>query len=144
MHERARPARPRRHRHGPEDIIFQIRGSTRADCLRRPVSSWRQPEYGNGAAAGVLRPAPTLHDRWWTWQAAGAYGTGAISPANIYPLDGNRFVPGPRLPAHIGGDTWSADAAIRVIDNDPNWRGMMVSLGAHRQDGPHVGPGGRR
>ena len=70
---------------------------------------------------------------------AGAYGTGATSPANIYPLDGNRFVPG-FDPAHIGGDTWSADAAIRVIDNDPTWRGMLVSLGAIDKMGHMWGP----
>ena len=28
------------------------------------------------------------------------------------------------------------------IDNDPNWRGMMVSLGGIDKIGPHVGPGG--
>ena len=50
---------------------------------------------------------------------AGAYGTGSISPANIYPLDGDRFVPGLHARRHVGGDNWSADAAIRVIQNDP-------------------------
>ena len=62
-----------------------------------------------------------------------------LSPANIYPLDGNRFVPG-FDPAHIGGDNWSADAAIRVIENDPNWHGMMVSLGGIDKMGHMWGP----
>ena len=43
-------------------------------------------------------------------------------------------------PAHIGGDNWSADAAIQVIENDPNWRGMMVSLGAIDKMGHMWGP----
>ena len=118
----------------PSDIIFQIRGSS-SPMSCDGQSGWRQPEYVGPVGFFDLSTC----SRWFTWQAAGAYGTGAISPANIYPLDGNRFVPG-RDPAHIGGDTWSADAAIRVIDNDPNWRGMMVSLGAIDKMGHMWGP----
>jgi hypothetical protein len=119
----------------PEDIIFQIRGSSSPSCDGR--SSWRAPEYANGVAPAYFDLTPC--SRWSTWQAAGAYGTGSILPAKIYPLDGNRFVPG-FDPAHLGGDTWSADAAIRVIDNDPTWRGMMVSLGAIDKMGHMWGP----
>jgi hypothetical protein len=116
------------------DIIFQIRGSSSPmSCDGR--SGWRQPEYVGPAGFFDLSTC----SRWFTWQAAGAYGTGALSPANIYPLDGDRFVPG-RDPAHIGGDNWSADAAIRVIENDPNWRGMMVSLGGIDKLGHMWGP----
>jgi hypothetical protein len=113
----------------PEDIIFQIRGSSSAAACDPAYASsgWREPEYANGTAPEYLGLAPC--SRWSTWQGAGAYGTGAIPPANIYPLEGDRFVPG-RHPVHVGGDNWSADAAIRVIESDPTWRGMMVSLGA--------------
>ena len=121
----------------PEDVILQIRGS-RKTCGTNP--QWRQPESGNGT------PPPWLDvttggcdNRWWTDQTPGAYGTGSISPANIYPLDGNRFVPGFDS-AHLGGDTWSADAAIQEINNDPSWRGMMVSLGAIDKMGHMWGP----
>jgi alkaline phosphatase D len=48
-------------------------------------------------------------------------------------------VPG-RDPAHLGGDTWSADAAITVIQNDPGWRGMLVSLGGIDKLGHMWGP----
>ena len=44
-------------------------------------------------------------------------------------IEGDRFVPG-RDDFHVGGDNWSADAAIRVIEADDTWNGMMVSLGA--------------
>ena len=119
----------------PEDIIFQIRGdNVAAQC----GSGWRRPEY-----VGVPRVyfgfTDNCTDRWWTFQGAGAYGTGALSPANIYPLDGNRFVPG-FDPAHIGGDNWSADATIRFIENEPNWRGVMVSLGGIDKLGHMWGP----
>src|SRR3954452_1603356 len=130
----------------PEDIIVQIRGS-RKTCgtAQNPEPQWRQPESGNGPAASL---PPWLdittgdcNNRWWTNQdnVGGSYGTNVISPANIYPLDGNRFVPGFDQ-AHLGGDTWSADAAIQEINNDPNWRGMMVSLGGIDKLGHMWGP----
>jgi Type I phosphodiesterase / nucleotide pyrophosphatase len=122
----------------PEDIIFQIRGSSApVSCDGR--SGWRQPETGNGVLPAYFANTSDCTNRWWTWQAAGAYGTGTTLPAKIYPLDGNRFVPGFDL-NHLGGDTWSADAAIRVIQNDPNWHGMMVSLGAIDKMGHMWGP----
>jgi hypothetical protein len=127
----------------PEDIIFQIRGSSApVSCDTRP--SWRQPETGNGPLPAYFANTSDCSNRWWTYQQAGAYGTGSISPANIYPLDGDRFVPGippPGFPAtHVGGDNWSADAAIRYIDNQPNWHGMMVSLGGIDKLGHMWGP----
>ena len=120
-----------------EDIILQIRGSGRT-C--NGSATWREPETGNGTPPPWLDvTAGGCANRWWTDQPAGAYGTGALSPANIYPLDGNRFVPG-FDPAHLGGDTWSADAAITEINSDPNWRGMMVSLGGIDKMGHMWGP----
>jgi hypothetical protein len=123
----------------PEDIIFQIRGSSSAAACdpAYAASGWREPEYANGTPPAYLGLGPC--SRWSTWQGAGAYGTGSILPASIYPLEGDRFVPG-RHPVHVGGDTWSADAAIRVIENDPDWRGMMVSLGAIDKMGHMWGP----
>jgi hypothetical protein len=120
-----------------EDIIFQIRGSGRT-C--DGDANWRRPEFVSGLPApAYFGFTDTCEDRWWTWQPAGAYGTATESPADLYPLEGNRFVPG-FDPAHIGGDNWSADAAIRVIQNDPRWRGMMVSLGAIDKMGHMWGP----
>jgi arylsulfatase A-like enzyme len=40
----------------------------------------------------------------------------------------------------VGGDNWSADAAIRYIENQSNWRGMMVSLGGIDKLGHMWGP----
>ena len=122
----------------PEDIIFQIRGSGGAACdPAYAASGWREPEYANGTPPAYLGLAPC--SRWSTWQGSPAYGTGSILPARIYPLEGDRFVPG-RHPLHVGGDVWSADAAIRVIQNDPDWRGMLVSLGGIDKLGHMWGP----
>ena len=57
------------------------------------------------------------------------YGTGTTSPAWMYPLDGNRFAVGTD-PAHLGGDVWTTDAAIEMMENETDWRGMMVTLGS--------------
>jgi predicted AlkP superfamily pyrophosphatase or phosphodiesterase len=126
----------------PDDIILQIRGSAPSapdptSCDTR--SGWRKPEYANGTPPPYFADLFAPCSRWWTWQQAGAYGTDILSPGNIYPLDGDRFVPG-FTPGHVGGDNWSADAAIRVIGNDPTWRGMMVSLGGIDKLGHMWGP----
>jgi hypothetical protein len=121
----------------PEDVILQIRGSS-APIQCDGLSGWRVPEDANPPAPAYFDLA-TPCNRWWTWQGANAYGTGSILPGRIYPLEGNRFVPG-RDPAHLGGDVWSADAAIRVIQNDPAWRGMLVSLGGIDKLGHMWGP----
>jgi predicted AlkP superfamily pyrophosphatase or phosphodiesterase len=123
----------------PEHFILQIRGSsTSFDCDADTVAeTWRMPEDGNGTAPAYLGLA-TPCNRFWT-QQSDSYGTSALAPAWMYPLEGNRFAPG-FDPAHIGGDTWSADVAIQVIENDPNWHGMLVSLGAIDKMGHMWGP----
>lgn len=57
------------------------------------------------------------------------YGTATTSPAWMYPLDGNRFAVGTDR-AHLGGDVWTADAAIEVMKKEADWKGMMVSFGS--------------
>jgi hypothetical protein len=54
-------------------------------------------------------------------------GTAASFPSWLYPSDGGHFSPGSD-PAHLGGDTWVADAAL-AMDKEP-WRGMYVTMGA--------------
>ena len=86
-----------------EDIIFQIRGSSApVSCDGR--SGWRQPETGNGPLPGLLRRRPPAV------RTAGGPGRQpvptarrSLSPANIYPLDGDRFVPG--IPRRAPGRT---------------------------------------
>ena len=46
----------------------------------------------------------------------------------MYPLDGNRFAPG-FDPAHRGGDVWTADAGMAMMENE-HWSGMLLTLGS--------------
>jgi len=55
------------------------------------------------------------------------YGTKAAFPSWLYPNEGNRMVPG-NDPAHLGGDTWVADAAIEMMKRE-NWSGMFITMG---------------
>jgi hypothetical protein len=57
------------------------------------------------------------------------YGTKAAFPSFMYPSEGNRFWPGNDR-AHLGGDTWVADAAIEMMAHETNWSGMFVTMGA--------------
>ena len=71
--------------------------------------------------------------RWYINSDAGnSYGTTTAFPSWMYPEDGNRFFPGTdasALAGHTGGDTWVADAAIEMMDQE-EWSGMFVTLGA--------------
>jgi hypothetical protein len=54
-------------------------------------------------------------------------GTAETAPAWMYPLEGNRDVPG-NDPAHYGGDVWSTDVALQIMDQG-NWSGILLTLG---------------
>jgi hypothetical protein len=69
---------------------------------------------------------------------ANDYGTLSAFPSFMYPEEGNRFVPGTDA-AHLGGDTWVADAAMAMMQNEPTWSGMFVTLGAIDKTGHMFG-----
>ena len=119
-----------------DDIIVHI-GSRNADCDPGASTStnWRSPSgfnvpgYISSPTCGryyvkVRGDAGDTTD--WTYGTGGETGT---SPAWMYPLDGNRFAVGSDA-AHLGGDVWTTDAAIEMMANETDWRGMMVTLGS--------------
>ncbi|MGG5259383.1 alkaline phosphatase family protein [Phycicoccus avicenniae] len=91
---------------------------------------WRSPA-GKNVPAYLTRPDPTdptLCGRYFVnADKNNDYGTKAAFPSWLYPGEGNRFVPG-NDPAHLGGDTWVADAAIEMMQRE-NWSGMFVTMG---------------
>jgi hypothetical protein len=93
--------------------------------------AWRGPSGKNVPAYLLERDSvdPTICGRYFiNSDKANDYGTAAAFPTWMYPSEGNRFWPG-NDPNHLGGDTWAADAAIAMMENE-NWSGMFVTLGA--------------
>jgi hypothetical protein len=91
--------------------------------------AWRSPA-GKNVPDYLLRSDqadPTLCGRYFiNADKNNDYGTKAAFPSWLYPNEGNRTVPG-NDPAHLGGDTWAADAAIEMMGLE-NWSGMFVTL----------------
>jgi arylsulfatase A-like enzyme len=56
------------------------------------------------------------------------YGTLTTSPAWMYPVEGNRDVPGDD-PAHRGGDVWVTDVALDVMAHERDWSGLLLTFG---------------
>ena len=56
------------------------------------------------------------------------YGTLDTSPAWMYPLQGNRDIPG-NDPKHQGGDIWVTNAAFDIMDHETDWSGMLLTYG---------------
>ena len=127
---------------GPNDIAVRL-GSRKAaynanvDPNPNPTGcanlggAWRGPAGKNVPSYISARDVtdPSLCGRFFINSDKGNdYGTKSQFPSWLYPEEGNRFVPG-NDPAHLGGDTWVADAAISMMQNEP-WGGMFVTLGA--------------
>jgi hypothetical protein len=120
---------------------LSIPGTTDKGAYREPVGR-NVPPY-----LRVKDPVdPTVCGRYFVNADKGNdYGTKAAFPSWLYPGEGNRFVPG-NDPAHLGGDTWAADAAIEMMQNE-DWAGMFITLGgidkaghmwgAQADNGPH-------
>lgn len=108
---------------GPSaDIIVTLSGRN-FNCAG-VGNTYRGP---TGVAVPTYLSAPPCGRYYIDSNADLDYGTRTDCPACMYPEDGNRFVPG-NDPAHYGGDTWVADAAMAMMENEP-WSGMLVSFG---------------
>ena len=119
----------------PDDSIVTFSGRS-FDCDGDGVNNWRGPT-GSNVPTYISQP---ICGRYYVNSDSNLdYGTKTTPPAWMYPLDGNRFVPG-YDPAHLGGDVWSADASIDVIRHESDWRGMLVSLGDVDKAGHMWGP----
>jgi hypothetical protein len=123
------------------DIIVRMGSSQTLDCDQDKTSeSWRGP-------SGVNVPAylSRVCGRFYV-PTGNDFGTATTSPAWMYPLDGARYSVGTD-PKHLGGDVWTADAAIEVMRRDANWGGMLVSFPsidkmAHMWGSDDTGPSG--
>jgi hypothetical protein len=104
------------------DIVVRAGSAATLDCDEDGTSErWRPP-------SGVNVPAyiGSFCGRFYV-NVTPTYGTATTAPAWMYPLDGDRFAVGTSTD-HIGGDIWTADAAIAVMRKESDWNGMLVSL----------------
>jgi predicted AlkP superfamily pyrophosphatase or phosphodiesterase len=86
-------------------------------------------------------PAYIAENSRFSVDCAETYGTGFTT---IYSIDGSRYLPG-KDPAHQGGDVWTADAAIEIMNRE-QWSGLLLTFGGidkvghmlAEEDGPGV------
>jgi len=93
------------------------------DCDGDGVNNWRGPD---GVNVPAYLSSPQC-GRWYVDSASSKTYDTYLSPARLYPLDGDRYTIG-KDPAHYGGDVWAADAAIAAMDNEDDWSGIFVTL----------------
>jgi type I phosphodiesterase/nucleotide pyrophosphatase len=79
---------------------------------------------GECRPAGVNVPEYIAADPRFTLDCRETYGTHL---STIYELDGNHYVPGNDR-AHLGGDVWTTDAAVAVMDRE-EWSGLFLTFG---------------
>jgi hypothetical protein len=111
---------------GPTGDITVTFSSRNFDCDHDGVNNWRGPT-GTNVPAYISAPECS---RYYVDSASSglSYGTATTPPAWMYPLDGNRFVPGFDA-EHLGGDVWVADAGMAMMEKE-NWSGMLLTFGA--------------
>lgn len=105
------------------DITVTFSGRS-FDCDGDGTNNWRGP---TGLNVPDYIAAPACNRHYVDAASSLSYGTATTAPAWMYPLDGNRFVPG-FDPAHPGGDVWVADAAMEMMGREP-WSGMLLTMG---------------
>ncbi|WP_432476673.1 alkaline phosphatase family protein [Nocardioides sp. GXQ0305] len=101
------------------DSIITFGSST--TCPGLP-GSWREP--------GGINPPSYITEtcgRYYVPTGSALRYDTMEPPASLYPLDGDRYTTG-KDPDHQGGDVWAADAAIDVMQNEPDWSGIFVTL----------------
>ena len=115
---------------GPHADMRITFGSRTADCDDVPDEStdltWRGPATNVGAPSYIAEP---VCGRFYVdADKTLDYGTLTTSPAWMYPVEGNRDVPGENATGHEGGDVWVTDAAFEVMDNE-DWSGLLLTYG---------------
>ena len=110
---------------GPTGDISVTFSGRNFDCDGDGANNWRGP---TGLNVPAYISAPSCGRFYVDSSSSVTYGTGTTPPAWMYPLDGQRFAVG-RDPAHLGGDVWTTDAALAMMEREP-WSGMLLTLGS--------------
>ena len=112
---------------GPATDIEVTFSSRNYDCDGDGELNWRGPVTDNSKNVPDYIANPECGRFYVNSDSGRTYGTGTTDPAWMYPLDGNRFVPGNNK-NHLGGDIWVADAARKIMKNE-DWSGLFLTLG---------------
>ena len=86
------------------------------------------------APDGVNVPEYIASNRRFTVDCTQSYGT---KYPTIYAIDGNHYVPG-KDSARLGGDVWTADAAIEIMNRE-TWSGIFLTFGGIDKIGHMLG-----
>jgi hypothetical protein len=89
---------------------------------------------GRCSPYGLNVPAYIAENPRFSVECAETYGTGFPT---IYSFDGSHYVPG-KDPAHQGGDVWTADAAIEIMNRE-QWSGLLITFGGIDKVGHMLG-----
>lgn len=119
------------------DIIVTLSSPYKSDSYPGYLGSsshtdlvgWRGPD-GVKVPSYITQP---IGGRFYL-DSRNSYGTGA----DLYPLDGNRFVPGFDK-ERLGGDIWTTDVALALMQNEKDWRALFVTFGAIDKTGHMFG-----
>lgn len=111
----------------PSTDIQVTLSSRNYDCDGDGVLNWRGPVTSNSLNVPDYIGAPECGRFYIESASANDLGTASTSPAWMYPLDGNRWIPGTD-PEHLGGDVWVADAAMKIMARE-RWSGLFMTLG---------------
>ncbi len=128
------------------DSIIRFSGGTCGIPDPENPTTWRRP--GGVNVPSYLSMPNDCTNRFWVHDGYDLYNYDTDKlPALMYPLDGDRYVTG-HDPLHEGGDVWAADVALKIMDKEPTWNGIFVTLpgvdkAAHMWGGVHdPGPTG--
>src|SRR5262245_36863716 len=104
---------------GEKNYATELLGTPAADAIITLSKA-----SGRCAPDGVNVPSYISSNARFSLDCADGFGT---SFSTIYSLDGSRYVPG-NDSTHLGGDVWTADAAIEIMARE-NWSGMFLTFG---------------
>jgi len=104
---------------GEKNYATELLGTPAADAIITLGKA-----SGRCTPDGINVPAYISSNARFSLECENGFGT---SFSTIYSLDGSRYVPG-HDPAHLGGDVWTADAAIEIMSRE-NWSGMFLTFG---------------
>ena len=104
---------------GEKDYAATILGGPHASTIVTLAKA-----NGRCTPDGVHVPDYIAGNPRFSVECAEPYGTGFPT---IYALDGSRYVPG-NDPSHAGGDVWTADAALEILQREV-WSGLFLTFG---------------